>query len=442
MISYHFPPSAAIGGQRIVNFAKNLPLFGFETSVLTVKEKYIERLDAGRLKDVESIKITRTGMLPQVTGLYPGLKALITGETAGNNKNAAPAPPLGPSGAGNERITRKLRRYVKSFIFLPDGERNWVMPAVYRAARLIRRDNIDCILTSCPPYSVHLIGLYLKTLTGVKWIADFRDPWMIIGAKRLYTTCKLSLRLEKWIEKKVIKNADMVLFNTRRIKDAYVNRYSDEPAGKFVCILNGFDPGVFSRYRDLEKYDRFTLSYTGSMYVGRTPEPIFMAIKKLISDRRVDAKAICIKLVGDCRYINGRSATEMAGSYGLDSIVEVVDTVPYHEALDIISRSHLAMLFAPNLPYQIPAKVYDYIGVGTRILALAEEGATADLVDSTGAGKAFDPSDIEGITEFIYQSITHAKDLKQGDPQALQGLEVEEVTKDLARQINRTIFCR
>jgi hypothetical protein len=72
----------------------------------------------------------------------------------------------------------------------------------------------------------------------------------------------------------------------------------------------------------------------------------------------------------------------------------------------MVKQSHLALLLAPNQPYQIPAKVYDYMGAGTKILALADEGATCDLIRSTGIGGVFHPSDIVGIKNFITQSLS------------------------------------
>ena len=66
-----------------------------------------------------------------------------------------------------------------------------------------------------------------------------------------------------------------------------------------------------------------------------------------------------------------------------------------------MQRSHLALLLAPNLPYQIPAKVYDYLAAGTRILAIAEEGGTADLLRETASGRAFHSTDVDAIADFV-----------------------------------------
>ena len=439
LISYHFPPSPAIGGVRIFNFAKNLPSFGFETSVLTIDDRYLDKLDKSRLEDIKGLNIVKTFKLPKLTRAYIRLKRLLKKDASG--KAGAASPALSSSGRDvQEGLGRRLRRYAKSFLTLPDGERNWVLPAAFRALRMIRRDGIDCVITSCPPYSVHLIGLYLKTLTGVKWIADFRDPWMTTGSKRLYQTCALSLRIERWIEEQVVKRSDMVLFNTSNLRDEYRKRYASEPERKFVHAPNGFDPAAFSKYRGLDRFTEFTITYTGSLYLGRTPEPVFAALKLLIEEGKIMPKELRVKLIGNCRSIGGAAAQTVIDSYGLASSVEVSDAVPYSRAVEIISRSHLALVLAPDQPYQIPAKVYDYIGAGSRILAITEKGATTDFVDSTGAGRAFCPSDVKGIKAFIYSSFLNRAQPRAGSNENCAGLDAASVAEALAGQINNVVF--
>ena len=52
----------------------------------------------------------------------------------------------------------------------------WVPFALARAIGLARRERFDCVITTSPPASAHLIGLALRP-HGLAWIADFRDGW-------------------------------------------------------------------------------------------------------------------------------------------------------------------------------------------------------------------------------------------------------------------------
>jgi len=445
LISYHFPPSTEVGGLRAANFARQLPQFGWEPVVLTLKDDYLQKQDAEKLKFVGSVKIFKAGRTPTLSPIYVGMKTALrplvslfrrSDLPAGTSKNSA--GPATAANRGGEALAQKLRRYVLSFMSLPDEQRNWMWPALFQAIRLVRREKIDCILTSSPPYSVHLIGWLLKCLTGVRWIADYRDPWMTGGSKKLYSTCAASLTIERWLEWRVVQKADLVVANTEMLCEAFKKSYGSRLPDRFVCITNGFDGEFFSSFGPVEKDKVFTIIYTGTLYFGRTPEPVFQAVRELIEEGRIGAQAIRIRLVGQCQFINRRPIGEIVREYQLEENVEVLESVSYNRAIEMVKQSHLALLLAPNQPYQIPAKAYDYMGTGTTILAMAEAGATRDLVHSTKAGAAFSASDTAGIKEFIVRSMNPTGGFSQaGKNGTLAEYEIQSVARCLAQQLDR-----
>jgi glycosyltransferase involved in cell wall biosynthesis len=439
LIAYHFPPSAAIGGMRMANFAKWLPCHGWEPHVLTIEDRDVEHMDPDRLRDVEGIAIVKAGVLPTLADRYGAIKSWITGLAKPASAAASEAGPragLSLAPARRESLADRLKRYLNSFVTLPDYERGWIGPAVLAARRLLRRRRIGLIMTSCPPYSGHLVGLAVKVLTGARWVADFRDPWMTIGMKRSYATCALSIRIESWLERKVIEKADLLVFNVERMKEAYAKRYARVAQHKFVYIPNGIDLRALAALPPVPKYEKFTLSYTGSLYVRRSPEPVFRALSLLIQEGRLERGSVCIKLVGQCRSVDGVPIDALIRKYDLDSVVEVSDPLPYSAVLEIVRRSQLALLFAPDLPFQIPAKAYDYLGAGARILAIADEGATSDLVHSTGSGQAFAPGDVAGIKAFIDREID-ARTTGQSRATGLCRFDVQRIATDLAGHLER-----
>ena len=441
LISYHFPPSTEVGGLRIANFARRLPRFGWSPYVLTVKDRYLQAADPEKLNNIDQAKIFKAGCTPTLSQAYLACKKAARRLL---RKQAAPAgaasrnrPGHPGTGRGTEALSMRLRRYILSFSTLPDAHRNWLLPAVIEAVRIVRREEIGCILTSCPPYSAHLVGLLVKWITGVRWIADFRDPWMTASSKALFATCSASLRIERWMERTVVGNADRVIANTDMLCEAFKKAYGPTPAGRFICITNGYDREFFSGYSHLQKENLFTITYTGSLYFGRSPEPVFQAVHDLVQDGSVDERRIRIRLVGQCQSVEGRPIDEMIERYRLGKVVEVLEPVTYNQATEMIKQSHLALLLAPNQPYQIPAKIYDYMGVGTRVLALAKEGATANLVRNTGIGAVFEPSDIAGIRRFIGQCLdqsgTSAPPLK---PDAANQYDLDSISRRLADELN------
>lgn len=405
LISYHFPPSAEVGGQRIANFAKRLSGLGWDPYVLTVKDRHIESLDRGRASCIPGEKVFKAGEALSVVRIYLALK----GAARAFFRDRAPSPKAASAadsrpdanGRRSETVRARLRRYILAFLSLPDMHRSWLVPATIRAVRIIRQEKIDCILTSCPPYTVQLVGLLAKWVTGVTWVADFRDPWMTAGAKSLYATCAASLWIERRLERAVLRNAELVVANTPALCQAFRDASASIPTARFAYIPNGYDREFLSKARSMPKEPVFSLVYTGSLYFGRTPEPVLRAIRELLDEGRMDLGNIRVRLVGHCRHVEGEPIGDVIGRHGLGGVVETQDPVPYSEAIELIARSHVALVLAPDQPYQVPAKVYDYMGIGTRVLALAREGATANLIRETNIGGVFEPQDVEGIKNFI-----------------------------------------
>lgn len=439
MIAYHFPPSTEVGGVRLANFAAKLPRSGWRVWVLTVKDKYLGEIDYERLKPLGELDINKAGRLPTLCDAYLWLKKVVRctlGRPA--TQECTSSARADPKGRGGESLRAKLRRYVLSFLSLPDSQRNWVLPAVFEAVSIIKRNRIDVILTSCPPYSTHLIGLMAKWLTNVQWVVDFRDPWMATPAKSLYATCAASLAVERWLEKKVIQNADLVVSNTDKLTNYFTATYRERGLSSAVTITNGYDGETAASFKEDAKDSIFTMTYAGTLYFGRTPEPIFQAVRDLIEMGSIPRDAIRIKLVGQCGSIDGVPTQKVADRYGLGEILELRGSVSRLDALRLIKRSHLALLLAPNQPFQIPAKLYEYMGAHTVVLALAEAGATQDLVERTRAGKAFSPSDVAGIKDFILESygafLTQGKVPFVGD---VEPFESSRITRALAEHLDR-----
>ena len=435
IMTYHFPPSGAIGGMRPARFARHLPAFGWDPTVLTVHGRYAETPDPALLAGVAGIPVIRTRVLPTLQDLYLRMKQLRTARSAGGT----PKPGIagGVTAGPREGILGACKRwFISLFMTLPDPEKGWILPSALRAVREIRRKRIDCLLTTCPPHSVMLAGLLVKKLTGVRWVVDLRDPWSTVVPK-VYPSSTLSDKIEALLERSVFRNADLVVCTVDRLRDVYRRKYPGLAPEKFVSIPNGIDAPALSHMPAYAKYERFTLSYTGSLYYGRSPEPVFKALRELLDRNLLRREELCIRLVGQCRSVDGRPTEALIEECGLSGLVEVTGMVPRARAFEIVARSHVALLLAPDQPYQIPGKVYDYLGIGTPILAVAGPGATADIIEATGCGMAFRPSDVAGIGEFILGALKNGGGGEEGRAARLSRFDAARLTGDLVKHLER-----
>jgi hypothetical protein len=93
--------------------------------------------------------------------------------------------------------------------------------------------------------------------------------------------------------------------------------------------------------------------------------------------------------------------------HDLEMIVRLRGSVPYQESLDRVARSDAAILLQPGTKTQVPSKLYEYVGLGKSILAIAEkESAVAEVMNRHGLGDVADarsPVEIAGTLQAMYR---------------------------------------
>lgn len=403
IISYHFPPDLAVGAIRPAEFARFLPEYGWSPIVLTVRQKYYEHIDPARYNDLKSISINRTVQIPYVNDIlvtiYRSYLRIRKPESSFSIRERW-IPHEARQGKKQEGLKFNLMRYFNSlFVYLPDKQVGWIMPAVLKAVALNRTTKIDALLTTGPPHSVHLIGLVLKFLLGICWVSDFRDPWAP-EMKQMRIRSYFSVIIEQWMRRMVVRKSDCVVSvtseMTQRLKDMYPGNWN-----KFHTIHNGFDSEALSKYRNVTSYERFTITYVGSFYFGRTPYIFLRTMSNLIKDGHIDPKGVQIRFIGDCRYSDGKSVEKMVEETALKDVVKFVDQIPHDEALREIAMSDAVLLMAPNQPLQIPGKVFEYIGLRSVILSVCGDGATKSLLKNYPYAYIVSPDNMSEMKDAI-----------------------------------------
>ena len=310
LIAYHFPPSAAVGGTRMANFAKWLPSSGWEPYVLTIRDRAC-RAHGSRRGCATSMRVAIEKVARTAYGDWNGIGAVkarfaCPAKDAPRSRSGIRLPlrPRSLSRRGPVQEAQALSSFVSRSS--PTISEAGSCPRLRRAIRQLRRHRIRWIMTSCPPYSGHLIGLAVKLIAGVRWIADFRDPWMTTGWKRAYPTCALSMWIEAWLERKVIEKADLVLFNVERLRSAY-RRTLRPRTGREVRVHSERDR---SQCAGGEAAKRQSTSASlcptpgHSMWAAR-PNRCSRRSRGSFGKARRLREAIRIKLVGQCRMVEG-----------------------------------------------------------------------------------------------------------------------------------------
>ena len=448
MIAYLFPPVGGIGAagaQRVLKFAKYLPCYGWEPLVLTVKEDAYEpylALDQTLLERVPpGTKVYRTRVIRWLTRLLLWRRQFLGLFRPQHNGQATPS---GHQPAGNAPVQKtwyqRLKDAMTDLFEIPDEEMGWFLPAVARGLSVISREEIAVIYSTGRPWTAHLIGVALKALTGKPLVVDFRDPWLTNQFRPQYSG--LRERLEAACERTVIQQADLVIANTEELKSEFQQRFPEQPAGKFMALLNGYDPDDYPAEQPVPSEPNgkpFTVTHTGFLYGKRDPKCFLEAVKALMRRQAVDPKTIRVRLVGTVEL-----PYDLQGylrQSNLDRIVTLHGQVPYQQSLSYLRSTDLLLLLQPGTKTQVPSKLFDYIGMGKPILAISpKDGATSLLVAREGLGVVADPDRVEeiaGTLETIYQNWRSGVPLHAGYQRAYQKFNVKVMAHILADRLDQ-----
>jgi hypothetical protein len=93
----------------------------------------------------------------------------------------------------------------------------------------------------------------------------------------------------------------------------------------------------------------------------------------------------------------------------------------------------------PGTTVSVPGKLYEYLAIGRPILAIAEEGETADLVRASGLGKAVLPHDEAAIEDALVELMNESiRDVRRPSPHLYDGNLAADYAITLIEQLIAT----
>ncbi|MEX0594453.1 MAG: glycosyltransferase family 4 protein [Balneolaceae bacterium] len=419
--SYYWPPSGGPGVQRILKFVKYLPEYGVDPSVLTVANPTYPLRDPTLLEEVPpGIQVYKTRTL-EPFALYAGLKG-------GKADDITPATEI-----QGDTLTSTVGSWVRANLLIPDARAGWVVTATRRALKLVEDQNIDTILTSGPPHSVHFIGKWVSQRTGIRWIADFRDPWSQVYYNQLLPRTQMAEQIDESLERRILQEASEVIV----VSDRQAEHFRKHCERGYRVIPNGFDPADFPDPRptpDPPKEGRYCMRHIGTVGEAAIPHSLLRLLAKT-PELPVD-----LEFMGDLHNDLQKEVTALE----LGERVTLSGYRPHREAVDAMCRSQLLLLILPAVPemeHHIPGKLFEYLGTGRPILMLGPpEGESARRIRNAG-GQVVAPDDTDGLLAALQSLITQlsvhpdAPDISHPD---LHPSSRTELSRQLAQLIHQT----
>ncbi|MFN9151159.1 MAG: glycosyltransferase [Bacteroidota bacterium] len=313
-------------------------------------------------------------------------------------KGAAIDVTVNKSGAQRTGGKERLAEFVRATFFIPDARVGWLLTAVKQGEELIRRHNIKAIYSSSPPYTCALIARALKRRTGLPWIAGFRDPWtqFLTTPDRWF----LPAMIDRSLERSVFQEADAVECAWTGIIDDAIKKYPHLPPEKFHHVPNGYDATDFPHVA-YARNQRFTITYTGSMYGRRTPKEFLKALDLLKGRGVLGPADVHLRFVG--RF--GDEVHAMLDASAFAPCIERIGYVTHQQSVGFLMQSEASLLIVDDAKESaeiVPGKVYEYLGVGRPVIAVAPRGSAIDrLLRQTEAGHSAPAGEIEELASII-----------------------------------------
>lgn len=427
IVSYYWPPSGGPGVQRWLKFAKYLPEFGFEPIIYTPENPSYPLEDKSLEKEIpKGITIVKT----RIWEPY----ALAEKFSSKNKKFKGGQFDVGK----NQSLLSKLSIWVRGNFFIPDARVFWVKPSIKFLSSYLKEHNIDLLVTTGPPHSMHLIGLGLKKkLPQLQWIADFRDPWTEISYHKHLKLSKASEKKHLDLESQVFRTADLT------IATSYLDtQMFSQKGARALTITNGFDKDL----REIEKQgekspsDRFTLTYAGVLEQLRNPSLLWEVLSELSKEDQEFKKDLLIRVAGRM----DEKIVEEIQNLGLSSSLELLGYLSHEKAVEEMNRADLLVL--TNFPKEesrgiIPGKLFEYLAAAAQILSFGPSDSDVEkILEETEKGKHFTFTERKELKEFLLKSYTEFKSAQKNNAISIEKIKPfsrRALTESLAKELNK-----
>ena len=409
LVSYFWPPSTEAGIHRPMAMTKHLRRMGHAVTVLTTSAY-------GRSPEDGRASVER-GLDLQVP--YARLRGRRHAEGI------------------FEGGSYSRERHPLSYVLVPEPTvLAWAPFAVARALRLHRRRRFDAVITTSPPESAHLIGWALQR-AGAAWVADIRDGWTFESFRPAWPT-GLQARLDRALEAGLMRAADRVSAVAQPLVDDLRHRVG----ARAELVPNGWDPelvdGLAQASASPLDPERKSVVYTGRLaIVDRSPRALVDALQELAAEEPRAAERLELVFAGS--YTDDERAlfaTDVAPAR-----IQVLGNLPRHHALALQREADALLLVTSGTRrHEVTGKVFEYLGAGRPIVALAGDDEAARIVRETRSGPIVAPDDRAGAKDALRRLAQGALEPPPRD--ALRKYAYPGVAEAMARLLEEAISAR
>lgn len=399
LVSYHYPPSEAAGALRWQRLTPVAAQHGWQTHVIALAPGQAERVDWARVGELPAS--TRIHGVPRVEPLLAHTYRVwrwLRGPRRQASQSIQPAE--GPPTIHRDDVSwfaGGFRALVRAFNVMAVHLRDqgWMKLAVQTGLRVGRQFRPDIVLSCGPPHLVHEAGRRLAAAFGVPFVMDMRDPWSLQTLLHEERASPLWHYLAHRGEARCVRDASLVVMNTPNAARAMQQAW---PRARIISVLNGWDKEPLPR---LPWPPEFRIVYAGSIYLDRTPRPLFRAVARVSRELGLGPEKIQIRLIGNVEAFGRESVTAIAAQEGVPEYLRVIPPLSRREVLEEYAQAAVLVSLPQDSNYAIPSKLFEYMCHPCWIVAQsAEDSAVGQLLKKSGAFLT-SPEDSDGLAQTL-----------------------------------------
>ena len=411
LVAFYYPPDPAIGAVRPSALVQHLSREGHRVHILASQvpglpsAPHVSRVDWRDPRNgfrwfseaaAEEVSDTREGAV----------------KPAGSLSVQGPTTPPSIRSA----FRRLLRARAKGLIEQPDRSFTWVRPAIRQGRDIIRKQSIDAIVATGPPFTTFLVASRLADEFSIPWAADYRDLWT---RGHYYPFGSFRRKLDWRIERRVVPTAELVT----TVSPPLTDQLAVALKRSVLTIPNGVDrwkSRPIQKRRPLSNA-KVTIAYVGTeFYEGRrSPKHLFDAAYQLGLTR----EDICFTFIGLQGHASERLIRKRAQQANVANLVQVTPPVSRDECMHLQSNADALLLLLWDHPEEravLTGKLFEYIAVKRPIIvAGCSNGLAAKAIKDHNLGYVV--ADLESaktaLTDLLDSKASHdglAPDVESG----------------------------
>ncbi len=346
VISQYFAPEPGATSNRLTSFVDAMVKRGHEVEIICEFPNH----PTGKLDDRDKWKLFRV----ERNGSYKIIRTFVMAFEKKNNL---------------KRILFYISFAISSFI-----------AALFRG-------NCDIVFTSSPPIFHAFTSMIIAKIKRADFVLDIRDIWPDTVFEFKAMSSPLLLRLAKYLERSLYKNARLIFGVTRGIKAKIETRGASE---KVHVVYNGTKDIMLNWEGDIEAIrksagwnDNIVILYAGVLGLGQNLAEFLPDIIKGIRGKNITLQFIG----GGPQY---HTIKRIAAREGND-LIKVSEPMSYEKIVPYIHSADILLVTLIESDFfkeAIPSKYFDYMAAGKPVLTNVD-GELRDILETYNTGLYF-----------------------------------------------------